>query len=370
MEKRVPLRLSGVEAISPAIERTKRQLFAPFRFRYWFRVATLCLLTGELTGGGGGSPSALLNLPLPNRHRSEVIGLVSWPETVDSRWLSFLPWILIGLALLMALALVFVYVASIFRFVLFETVVSGRCELMAGWRRWQRQGSSYFLWLIGFGLASLAAVLILVAGPVYLAWVAGIFAEPGEHILLLVFGGVLLIVVAACVILASALGALFAKDFVVPLMAMEDIGVLEGWRRVFPMLAADKKGYALYVLIKIALAVGSALLFGIIDFVAVLALLIPLGIVAVVAIVVGAALGLHWNTVTISAVVVAGGVVATVLLYLVSFVSAPAMVFFEAYSLHFFGSRYPRLGDRLAATPPAPKPSPIVPPASGPLPAT
>ena len=368
----MPARLSGADAISPAIERTKRQLFAPFRFAYWWRVATLCLLTGELTGGGGGNPGSLSSINLPSRRHSDLIGLVSWPESIGSRWMEFLPWILVGVAFVFALAIVFVYLASVFRFVLFETVVYGRCELMAGWRRWQRQGNSYFLWLLGFGLASLVAVLVLIGGPVYLAWEAGIFSQPGEHIALLVIGGVLLIGVAACVMLVSALGALFAKDFVVPVMALEDVGVLEGWRRVFPMLAAEKLAYTIYVLVKIALAVGSALLFAIIDFVAVFAILIPVGIVAVIVVVVGAAAGLTWNTVTISVAVVAGGVVLTGLLYLVSFISAPAMVFFQAYSLHFFGSRYPRLGDLMVATSPPPKPSPplIIPSTGGPLPAT
>lgn len=363
------VRLSGVDAISPAMERAKHQLFAPFRFDYWLRLATLCLLTGELTGGGGG-PSGLLNFQLPSRRHGGLVEFISWPQSVDSRWMEFWPWIVTGVAVLFALALLFVYVASVFRFVLFDTVLHGRCELMAGWRRWQRQGSSYFLWLMGFGLASFAAVLIVIGVPVYLAWMAGIFNQPGEHIALLIIGGLLLIVVVAGVTLLSALGALFAKDFVVPVMALEDVGVLEGWRRVLPLLEAEKGACALYVLMKIALAVGSALLFGIVDFLVILALLIPVCIAAVVAIVVGSAAGLTWNTVTISVAVVAGGAVLTVLLYVISFVSAPAMVFFQAYSLHFFGSRYPRLGDQLAATSPASQPSPIMPPATGPLPAT
>lgn len=367
----MPDRLSGVDAISPAIERTKRQLFAPFRFRHWIRLATLCLLTGEMTGGGGGGVTGL-NLPIPktNQGGRSLLNPAEWPNQVDPRLIEFLPWIVAGVVVIFALALVVVYVASVFRFVVFETVLYDRCELMNGWRRWQRQGSSYFLWLIGFGLACFLAVIVLIGGPLYLAWLAGVFSQPGEHIALLVLGGVLLFLLAATLILVSAVGSVFTKDFVVPVMALENVGVLAGWRRVLPMLAADKGAYVVYVLMKMVLAVGSALLFGIVNFVVLLGLLVPVGILGVVIVLVASAAGLFWNPVTISLAVIAAGAVVTALIYVVAFVSAPAMVFFQAFSLHFFGSRYPLLGDRLALTTPAPNPLPIVPPAAGPLPAT
>jgi hypothetical protein len=366
----VPDRLSGVDAISPAIERTKRQLFAPVRFRHWLRLATLCLLTGEMTGGGGGGWTGL-NLTIPNTNRGGkgLLNPATWPNPVDPRLMEYLPWIAAGVFVIFALALVFVYVASVFRFVVFETVLYDRCELMNGWRRWQRQGSSYFLWVIGFGLACLLAVIVLIGGPLYFAWLAGVFSQPGEHIVLLALGGVLIFLLAATMILVSAVGSVFTKDFVVPVMALENVGVLAGWRRVLPMLAADKGAYVVYVLMKIVLAVGSALLFGIVNFVVLLGLLVPVGILGVVIVLVASAAGLSWNPVTISLAVVAGGLVLTVLIYVVSFVSAPAMVFFQAFSLHFFGSRYPLLGDQLALTTPAPKPSPPMAPAA-PVPAS
>ena len=364
----MPPRLSGVDAISPALERTKRQLFMPFNFGYWLRLATLCLLTGDLTGGG--PPSGTGGLHLPARRGQDLLAWAVFSDLPEFRWAEFLPWVIVGLVVLFALAIVFVYVASVFRFVLFETVVSGRCELMAGWRRWQRQGSSYFLWLIGFAFATFAVMAVVVGLPLFAAWQAGFLRNPGGHVALLILGAIVLILVAAAVILASAVGALFAKDFVVPIMALEDVGVLEGWRRLFPKLSAEPGAYAIYVLMKIVLAVGSAILFAVADFLVVFAVLIPVGIAAVIAYLVGSAAGLTWNTFTISLAAIAGGALLTVLLYVVSFVSAPAMVFFQAYALHFFGSRYPRLGEQLSATSPEPRPSPFFPPAAGPLPAT
>ena len=45
--------ISAVDAISPAIEHTKRQLLQPFRFGQWMRLAVVGLLAGELSSGGG-----------------------------------------------------------------------------------------------------------------------------------------------------------------------------------------------------------------------------------------------------------------------------------------------------------------------------
>lgn len=46
--------LSAVDCVSPAIAQTKKQLFTPFQFKRWWRLAVVCILTGEFAGGGGG----------------------------------------------------------------------------------------------------------------------------------------------------------------------------------------------------------------------------------------------------------------------------------------------------------------------------
>jgi len=47
------LTFSAVDAIYPAIEHTKKQLFQPFRLGQWTRLALVGLLAGELGSGGG-----------------------------------------------------------------------------------------------------------------------------------------------------------------------------------------------------------------------------------------------------------------------------------------------------------------------------
>ncbi|HSA91474.1 MAG TPA: hypothetical protein VLE48_00545, partial [Terriglobales bacterium] len=141
-------------------------------------------------------------------------------------------------------------------------------------------------------------------------------------------------------------------------MALDDVGAVEGWRRFLPMLGADKGGYAVYVIMKVILAVGAALVFGIAQLIVTLILLVPIGLVAAAAIFAGKAAGLTWNAGTIALAIVVGMILLVLLIWLWALISVPAVFFFQSWTLRFFGARYARLGARMGPVPP---PIPIVP---------
>jgi MFS family permease len=356
-------RLSAVDAISPAFHRMKDQLFAPFRFRYWMRMAVVCLLTGETTGGGGGG-GGFNGLQMGPTHdggkRLEFLGLANWPSHISPE---LLVWVALGILALVMFGLLMIYVASVFRFILFDAVLNNRCDLGEGWRRWQREGTSFFLWQIGFALASVAALGLLLGGPCYAAWRMGYFQHPDKHFIVLILGGATLLAVFIGAVILLALVSVFSKDFVVPIMALEGKGVMDAWRQALPVMSREKGQFSIYIVMKILLAFGAALMFGIADFFVVLMVLIPLGILGVAVYFIAQAAGLGWNPLTVSMVIIAGGAALFVLLYLISLVSLPAMVFFEAYSLHFYGARYEPLGRALSPPPPPPVPAPGMVPA-------
>ncbi len=355
----MPAPLSAVDAISPAFARTKRLLLQPFRFGFWARLGLVALVTGEsLSGGWGGSGG--FNWPQGSGDDGDKFLLLADPSW--ERSLAYLPWVVLaGVAVVFALGLLWTYVASVFRFVLLDAVLNDRCRLGEGWRRWQPQGLSYFLWQIGFSAAMVASLAVLFGLPVLLAWRAGIFRQADQHIVLLVAGGVGLFFLFIAWVVLGALAALFTKDFVIPFMALEGLGVLAAWRRVLPLLRVEKMAYAGYVLMKIVLAVGSAVLFGIINVILFLVVFVLLGLVGAGLFLAGKAAGLTWDAYTIGAVVVLGVAVLAGLLYLLAFVFVPAMVFFQNYTLHFLGSRYPLLDSLLHPAPPAATPAAAAP---------
>jgi hypothetical protein len=179
--------------------------------------------------------------------------------------------------------------------------------------------------------------------PLLFAFSKGWLKTPQNHVGSLILGGLLLFFVFGIVVLLIAIVHVLTKDFVVPQMALENVGAVEGWRRLWPRITAEKGGFAGYVGMKIALAIAAGIIFGIISFIVLLIILIPVGGLGAIAVLGGKAAGLHWDVYTITAAVVAGCIVVALLLYLFSLVSVPVIVFFPAYSLYFLASRYPPL---------------------------
>jgi hypothetical protein len=284
--------------------------------------------------------------------------LLAHPGIDWGKLLPWLPWILAGVVVVFILIFLWIYVASVYRFVLFDSVLYDRCELKGSWGRWEPCGRSFFYWCLAILAVFVVGYSLLIGVPLLIAWRAGLFHHPGHHLLVLILGGAGLLFLLIALFVLGAITALFAKDFCVPIMAMEKVGVLDAWRRLLPLLAAEKMAFTGYVLMKIVLALGCAIIFGIITLLAMLALLIPLGIMAAIVFFGGKALGLTLNPATISILVVTGGIILAGILYLIALISTPPMVFFQSYMLHFFGSRYPALGAVVfpppAETPPLP----------------
>ena len=122
---------------------------------------------------------------------------------------------------------------------------------------------------------------------------------------------------------------------------------------------------------KIVLAIGAAVVLGIVSAIVMLLFLIPVGGLGAVAVLAGMAAGLTWNLYTITLAVVAGCLAILFILYILSLVSVPAVVFFPAYAIYFFASRYPALDALLHPAPPppliSPPPPPPLPPAPEPI---
>src|SRR5262249_15654681 len=135
--------------IGVALEHTKQQLLKPFQFGQWARLAMLAMATGEMSTGGGCNSMAKMPsaFPVPSHdHQNFLAGPADVLRGLDPALIGTLLMVaIIGGVVLM---LVWIYVASISRFVLFESVLRKHCELGVSWDRWQRQG----LRLFGFQL--------------------------------------------------------------------------------------------------------------------------------------------------------------------------------------------------------------------------
>lgn len=360
---------SAVDAIYPAIEHTKKQLFQPFRFGQWTRLALVGLLAGELGSGGGCNTHNFNFNQHPGAHRF-----------VDPSWSGIDPALLAGLIAVLVIAafvlgIVFMYISSVMRFILFDSVMAKECHIRDGWERRQGPGWRYFLWKLVYLMITLAGLTVLVGIPAGLAFAMGWLKEPKAHMVPLVLGGILVFFAVMIFVLALAIIFVLVKDFVIPQMALENVGVMEGWERLWRMIMAEKGGYAAYIGMKIVMAIGAGIVVGIATLILGLIIAIPTVLLSVLAIVTGKTAGLTWNAYTITLAVVVGSVLLAVFLYLVALISVPVIVFFPAYSIYFFAARYPALSAVLYPPPPAPQvasaatPPPYEPPPLPPTPA-
>ncbi|PYX08796.1 MAG: hypothetical protein DMG85_10050 [Acidobacteria bacterium] len=260
----------------------------------------------------------------------------------------------------LVLWVLFIYVNSVMRFVLFDSVVAKQCEIRQYWNRRQKPGLRYFAWQLLLFLAMMVGLTILVGIPATFALAVGWLKQSSQHMVPLILGGVLLFFLVTTFVVLWLIVLVFSKDFIVPQMALEDIGPMEAWRRLLPMLKSEKGGYAGYLGMKIVMSIGAAVIVGIAAMIIILLTLIPIGGVGAVLVLMGKSGGLHWNLYTITLAVVIGSFLLAFILYVVSLVSVPAIVFFPAYSIYFFAARYRALDAVLRPAPPpflSPEPS-------------
>jgi hypothetical protein len=341
---------SATDVIELAFRHAKEQLFRPFRFAQWARLAFVAVLAGEM----GSCNGCNFTVPLNNQPRGTEHFLTALRPGFSSAHPALLAALLAAfLVFWLGFVVLFIYSSSVMRFILFDSIVERQCHVRRGWSRRRHTGIRLFCWQIALLLVTIAALLIIIGIPLAGVAMLGWFTRASEHVLGLVLGGTTLFLVLLVLLVVFSVVQVMTKDFVVPQMALEDIGALEGWRRLWPRLAAEKAGYAGYIGIKIALAVGAAIIFGIISVIAFLLLLIPIGGVGALAMLGGKAAGWDWNVMTGTAARVCGCVALGILIFAMALISVPVAVFFPAYAIYFFAPRYLPLGALLWPPPAA-----------------
>ena len=333
--------ISAADAIGPAFEHMRDQLFRPFRLGQWTRLAIVGILSGETAGSGS------CRLPLGNgstRPSNRFQSSAANDYDTIIQWMSDHLW-LVGaiVGALLLLVLLFMFVNSVFRFVLYESVVARHCSIRKGWRRWQTEGWQFFLWqlaLMVVGVVGLVAIVAIPAFAVYrLGWTESASAHVPALLLTILTAGLVLFAFIVLVAVARVL----ANDFVVPFMALEHVGVIDGWRHVRQLVLGAKADTALYLLIKVGLSIVAIIFFFIVLVIVLAVLGLTVGTMGIAAWSATKAMALTWNAVTVTLAVVGGTVALLALIYVIALVATPLAVLFPAYSIYYLADRYPKL---------------------------
>jgi hypothetical protein len=336
--------VSAVDVVRVAFDHAATQLFKPFRLGQWTRLAFVGILAGEATLGG-------FNYRYPSSGRSGTpqFFLQQIPR-VPYGILGVFAFVLLVAAALI-LGLIFAYISSRMRFVLFDSVVAKECHIRRFWSARGDQALSYFLFNILFSLVMLTGIATILVPAAVIAASLGWFRSPREHLAGLILGGLAVLVIFLALVFLAVVAAVLTKDFVVPQMALENIGVVDGWSRLIHMLRDAPWAYAGYLGLKILLRIGSVAVMVIAALVVILVWLIPFGSVGLAGFLLARVIGLGWNVLTVIVTVVFGLVAVCALIYALALATVPIIVFFPAYSIHFFADRYEPLRGALAQFP-------------------
>jgi hypothetical protein len=338
--------LSALDAISPAFARTKLVLFSPFRKgRTWKLSATAYLAT-----------AGTIFLPFPLLY----LGFLPILRKTGAGTLAI--WALIAcVILLMALYLWIFHLCSHIRFAFFDIVLN-RGEFVApAWRKYGPQSRKFSAFKVLLGTLVTAIFAVPVVGYFHhffaIVWSIAPGQQPSPDLIFGLFAGYFFAYFGfGLFFFASTL----LNDFIVPTMALEDASLSEAFRRFGKFLGNEPGQFTLYALMKLILGLagymGAA-------FLAEIAFLLVMAIVALIAIAIGFLL--HMAGVSMTVLTVLGGILAAACYFFFMGYGLPIVIgtvltFLESYKLYFLGGRYLLLGELLERS--TPPPMPYIPP--------
>jgi hypothetical protein len=352
-------RLSAIDAFAPAFARVRAMLFRPFRLGTWLKMGLIGLLGGGAAVSGGNfnfrAPMAPSNVP----HGDLPPNAEDFLRAIRSIHLAeYFHVFVIVIGVIVVFALIFLYLFCRFRFILFDSVVTGQPDIERGWQKYESQANRYFGFWLAFRLVTWGALFLIVGLPLWKAYKSGIFS--GDNSLPIFFAMIASVALGALVVgLAFAIVSTLAKDFVMPVLALDDLSVGDAWSAVWRVAASEPGAWAAYMGMKLLCAIGSSIALTIAFVIALLPALIligiPVGILLALGVLAFKALGAVVGIV-ICCIAILLAVAGFLCLLLI--LTAPISVFFTAYALYFFGGRYPKLAALLWPQPIAPLPHP------------
>lgn len=251
------MHIAYVEPLKSAWERMASALFHPFDAAKWLAIGFTAFLAGLGDSGNGGIQWRR------GWDRGDWDDVARFPGRAWD-WLNDNPgWFIAGLfllAIIVAIAVVLLWVSSRGKFMFLDNVVRDRAKVAEPWREYARLGDSLFVWRLVFGLIALAAVAIpVVFGLAAVDWFEGLRYGRDMPVLTLVGLGLLVLLLA----LLIGFIVLLLNDFVVPIMYRDRLKAGQAWRRFLPLLGRRFPHFLLYALLILGLfiAFGAAVVF-------------------------------------------------------------------------------------------------------------
>lgn len=248
--------LSITVPVGQAFERVKQVLFRPFDAGRWFIIGFCAWLAtlGEGGFGGGG-----FNYGGGHHHGGHSVrqGVEQARDYVVANLVWILP-LFIALALLILVVwLVVLWLSSRGRFMFLHCVALNVAEVRVPWERFAAEARSLFWFRVVLSFLGLAVMLPL-AGGLFLMIMRMVIRQAPSPV------GILLSLAITLLLVVLGVGfwiiGRFLRDFIVPLQFLRRSSCLDAWREFRGLLHGNVGNVVVYLLFRIVLAIGIALL--------------------------------------------------------------------------------------------------------------
>lgn len=314
--------LHAIDELDDAIDVTKGLLF-PLDLWLWLKLALITLFIG----GGAGFPSYAFNFA--GSPGGDGGGGTAGLGLTDGELFLLVGGLVVAV---LAFFLLLGAAGAIMEFVFIEALVSGEVHIRRHFGEYWRRG----LRLFGFRLlVTLPMLLVILA--VLAAFVFPILLGTGVEL-----GFLLLLAAIPLVFILAFLAGIvnvFTSLFVAPVMLVDDCGVLDGWRSIWPSITDETGEYIGFGVINYVIRLVTGTAATVILGLAALVLLIP---AALVVFGVLAVLPSEPGLLAVATFVVVGGVFLLALIAIWAVVLVPIEVYHRYHALLVLGDILPR----------------------------
>ena len=251
-------RPSAIAAAERAMEETGRSLF-PVKLEVWFALGFLTFLDqcGRSGGGGNFNPGSGGSGSGSGSSHDGAEALERGLAWLGEHALLAAGIAAAAIAFVIALTALVLWINSRGTFMYLDAVATRRSDIVRPWREHAARAGSYFAWQLGLTLVSLVVILTLL---VPIGWSVFTLMRHGTArgvlaVVVLVVAGL----VALAFVLAMSLLSVALRDFAAPIQWYEDVSCTDALRQVRRLVTGQPMLFVVYVLLKMALHVGVAI---------------------------------------------------------------------------------------------------------------
>lgn len=239
--------------LSLAWGRMKNALFQPFDINKWFRIGFTAWLAGltDCRGSGNGGSR--------NTSGQGLDEFFTFPQTAHDWLLAHPVWfnlIIAGIILLVIIVSVVIWVSSRGKFMFLHNVALEKTDISLPWKEYRKEGNSLFIWNFIVGWLFFAILILFFIH----SFKTGKELYYGDYLRIEIFWAVAqLALIFVGLIIVFGYISLFLKDFVVPIMYKNRVGVLAGWGKFLSLFGRHIFSFVVYGLFIFVLGIAVVL---------------------------------------------------------------------------------------------------------------